>query len=175
MIRDATADDWPAMWRFMAPIVAAGETFSWDRDMPEDEARNIWFRSPPGATLVAVDDETGDVSGTATMGANHGGPASHVGTASFMVDRSRSRRGTGRALGEAVIDRARRAGFRAIQFNAVVETNTAAVTLWRALGFEVLATIPEAFDHPQHGYVGLHVMHRSLITAGVQSPRGQGT
>jgi hypothetical protein len=24
----------------------------------------------------------------------------------------------------------------------------------------VLATVPEAFDHPAHGYVGLHLMHR---------------
>jgi len=49
-----------------------------------------------------------------------------------------------------------------IQFNAVVETNTGAVALWRSLGFEVLATVPEAFHHPTHGYVGLHIMHRYL-------------
>jgi hypothetical protein len=47
-------------------------------------------------------------------------------------------------------------------FNAVVETNAGAVALWRSLGFEVLATIPEAFHHPAAGYVGLHVMHRRL-------------
>jgi len=49
-----------------------------------------------------------------------------------------------------------------MQFNAVVETNTRAVGLWRSLGFEVLATVPEAFDHPAHGYVGLHLMYRRL-------------
>lgn len=49
-----------------------------------------------------------------------------------------------------------------MQFNAVVETNTRAVALWRALGFDVLAAIPEAFRHPRRGYVGLHVMHRRL-------------
>jgi hypothetical protein len=56
-----------------------------------------------------------------------------------------------------------------MQFNAVVETNTAAVTLWHALGFTTVGTVPEAFDHPVHGYVGLHVMHRAL------SPRGDVT
>jgi hypothetical protein len=30
------------------------------------------------------------------------------------------------------------------------------------LGFEILATVPEAFDHPDHGLVGLHVMYLSL-------------
>jgi ribosomal protein S18 acetylase RimI-like enzyme len=49
-----------------------------------------------------------------------------------------------------------------MQFNAVVETNGRAVALWRSLGFEVLTTIPEAFDHPELGYVGLHVMYRRL-------------
>ena len=70
--------------------------------------------------------------------------------------------GLGRALGEHVIEWARASGFRAIQFNAVVETNTPAVGLWRALGFEVVGTVPEAFEHPRHGYVGLLIMHRFL-------------
>ena len=48
-----------------------------------------------------------------------------------------------------------------MQFNAVVETS-ARGRLWRSLGFEVLATVPEAFDHPVHGYVGLHLMYRRL-------------
>jgi ribosomal protein S18 acetylase RimI-like enzyme len=49
-----------------------------------------------------------------------------------------------------------------MQFNAVVETNAGAVALWRSLGFQVLATLPEAFDHPAHGYVGMHIMFRRL-------------
>lgn len=68
----------------------------------------------------------------------------------------------GRALGEDALAWSRSAGYRSMQFNAVVETNTAAVKLWRSLGFEVLTTVPEAFDHPVHGLVGLHVMHRRL-------------
>ena len=79
-----------------------------------------------------------------------------------MVDPRHVGRGTGRALGEHVIEWARKSGFRAIQFNAVVETNEAAVKLWRSLGFEVLTTVPKAFDHPTHGYVGLLIMHRFL-------------
>ena len=49
-----------------------------------------------------------------------------------------------------------------MQFNAVVETNVAAVALWRDLGFEVVGTVPEAFESRSHGRVGLHVMHRFL-------------
>lgn len=49
-----------------------------------------------------------------------------------------------------------------MQFNAVVETNTGAVRLWQSLGFEIIGTVPEAFDSATHGRVGLHVMHRRL-------------
>ncbi len=62
-----------------------------------------------------------------------------------------------------MIEWARASGFRAIQFNAVVESNTRAVALWRSLGFEIIGTVPEAFAHPSLGYVGLHVMHRPLV------------
>jgi len=61
-----------------------------------------------------------------------------------------------------VLDEARDLGYRAMQFNAVVETNANAVTLWRSLGFEILATVPEAFLHPTQGAVGLHIMYRGL-------------
>jgi ribosomal protein S18 acetylase RimI-like enzyme len=42
----------------------------------------------------------------------------------------------------------------------VVESNTRAVALWESLGFAVIGTTPKGFNHPEHGYVGLHVMHR---------------
>ena len=79
-------------------------------------------------------------------------------TASFMVAPGHQGRGVGRMLGEHVVDWARSAGYRGMQFNAVVERNAAAVHLWKSLGFESIGTVPEAFDHRQDGLVGLHVM-----------------
>jgi GNAT superfamily N-acetyltransferase len=93
---------------------------------------------------------------------NQAGPGAHVANASFMVDPRAGGRGVGRALGEYAIAWARSNGYRAMQFNAVVETNARAVALWRSLGFEIIGTVPEAFRHPVHGYVGLHIMHRRL-------------
>jgi ribosomal protein S18 acetylase RimI-like enzyme len=61
-----------------------------------------------------------------------------------------------------VLDEARADGYRAMVFNAVVETNVAAVHLYETFGFEILATVPEAFAHPTKGDVGVHVMHKRL-------------
>lgn len=160
-IRDATAGDWPAIWAFMRHVVAAGETFVWDPATTQEQARGYWLHDPPGRTVVAVDDY-GVVLGTAETHPNHGGPGAHVANAGFMVDPAHAGRGVGRALGEHVIATARADGYRAMQFNAVAETNTRAVALWRSLGFRVLTTVPEAFNHPTRGYVGLHIMYSRL-------------
>ena len=93
---------------------------------------------------------------------NHMGNGSHIASATYMVDPAHSGRGVGRALCEYTVDWARAAGYRAMQFNAVVETNTYAVKLYRSIGFDVIGTLPEGFQHPTQGYVGLHIMHKAL-------------
>jgi L-amino acid N-acyltransferase YncA len=159
-IRDARIEDWPRIWPFFREIVRAGDTFAYDQRMEEPGARAIWMVGPPARATVAVDGE--DVLGTANMYANRPGPGSHVASASYMVNSAHRGKGAGRALVEDSLEWARRAGFKAMQFNAVTETNASAVALYRSLGFEVIGTVPEAFLHPTDGYVGLHVMHRRL-------------
>jgi GNAT superfamily N-acetyltransferase len=159
-IREATPADWPKIYPFFSAIVAAGETYAYPEGLSAGAAEALWMERPPGLTVVAVDGD--EVLGSAKMGPNRPGRGAHIATASFMVDPAHAGRGVGRALGEYVIDWARRNGYRGIQFNAVVETNASAVHLWQALGFEILATVPEAFDHRTNGRVGLHIMFRKL-------------
>ena len=66
------------------------------------------------------------------------------------------------ALGEYALSWAKAQGYAAMQFNAVVASNHAAVQLWQELGFQIVGTVPEAFAHPTLGRVGLHIMHRYL-------------
>jgi GNAT superfamily N-acetyltransferase len=156
----ATSADWPAIYPFFSQIIDAGETIAYQPGMTSTQAEQVWMSPPPGQTVVA---RAGDaVLGSAQMGPNRPGRGAHVATASFMVDPDQHGKGVGRALGSYAIDWARSAGFHSMQFNAVVETNLVAVNLWQELGFAIIATVPEAFDHRVHGLVGLHVMYRRL-------------
>jgi L-amino acid N-acyltransferase YncA len=156
LIRDASRDDWPAIFPIFDAIVQEGRTYAYPEDLSSEAARTYWMTPPPGRTVVATDD--GTILGTATMGPNRPGRGSHIATASFMVDPDARRQGVGRALGQHMLDWAKEKRYRGVQFNAVVETNVAAVRLWQSIGFEIIGTVPGAFHHVDDGYVGLHVM-----------------
>lgn len=167
-VRAATTADWPSIWPCWREIVAEGETYAYPDGISSEQACALWLEEPPGLTVVF--DDGGTVLGSAKMGPNRPGRGDHIGTASFMVSRAARGRGVGRALAEWTIDWHRREGYRGIQFNAVVATNTAALRLWEDLGFRTVGVVPNAFRSRTHGLVGLHVMFLDL-TDGV-SDRG---
>jgi GNAT superfamily N-acetyltransferase len=159
-VRQATADDWSSIWPIFSAVVTAGDSYAYPEDLTSDQARDLWIEPAPGQTVVALVCDR--IVGSAKMGPNRGGRGAHIATASFMVDPEARSHGTGRTLGRYVIDWATEHGYRGIQFNAVVETNTPAVSLWQDLGFQIIGTVPGAFEHPTQGYVGLHLMYLDL-------------
>jgi GNAT superfamily N-acetyltransferase len=164
-IRTAVRSDWPLIWPFFQATVLAGETYAFPMDLTIETGRGWWMATPPNETVVLEEAGPGDalkILGSAKMGPNRPGHGDHIGTASFMVAPETRGRGVGRALGEYVVQWHRERGFHGIQFNAVVETNTAAVKLWQNLGFRIVGTVPDAFRSPAHGLVGLHVMYLDL-------------
>ncbi len=156
-IRESTEDDWPQVWPIVREVVRAADTYTYDPAMTEDHAREIWISTPPSRTVVAVED--GRVLGTAKMGPNRDGPGAHVSTASFMVDKDVRGKGVGSALCAHVLEWAREQGFAGMQFNAVAESNVAGIRVYERLGFEIVGTVPGAFEHPTRGRIGLHVMY----------------
>jgi hypothetical protein len=77
-IRSAAPDDWPAIWPFLARIVAAGDTYYWPRDTTEDSARRWWMDKPGGRVYVAVDAQGTAALGTAELYPNQPAAGSHV-------------------------------------------------------------------------------------------------
>ena len=160
-LSDCQDQDWTRVFLFYRVIMAERKTYAFPENQTLEEARPWWMDQSPGQTIVAVDhDEV--ILGSAKMGPNRPGRGQHIATASFLVDPVHQGRGVGRLLGQYMIDWAREEGYHGIQFNAVVEVNDAAVHLWRSLGFEIIGTVPESFNHPEKGLVGLHIMYQRL-------------
>jgi L-amino acid N-acyltransferase YncA len=158
-IRPASPADFDRIWTIFRAVVAAGDTYVFAPDTRRDDAFAYWF-GPGVRSWVAELD--GRVVGMYKLVANQRDLGAHVANASFMVDPGTSGRGIGRAMGVHCLREARRAGFAAMQFNFVVGTNEAAVSLWKSLGFQVVGTLPKAFRHAKLGLVDAYVMHRFL-------------
>lgn len=158
-IRPATDADRPAVLGIVAPVLAAGETYAIARDLDDAGMLAYWF-APTHEVFVAEDD--GAVLGTYYLMANQAGGGAHVANCGYMTAPGAQGKGIARAMCEHSLARARERGFRAMQFNHVVSTNSRAVALWQKLGFTIVGTLPLAFNHPVHGYVDSYVMFRAL-------------
>jgi GNAT superfamily N-acetyltransferase len=158
-IRDAdvTADA-DAIWAVLEPIFRRGDTYAIDVDITREDALDFWFGH--AEVRVAVVDHR--VLGTYYLDRNQAGNGSHVANCGYAVHPEARGLGLGRAMCADSLDRARGAGFTAMQFNFVVSTNLDAIHLWKEMGFEVVGTIPDGFRHPDRGYVDAFVMHRHL-------------
>lgn len=158
-IRPAAEADIEAVLAIVGPTLAAGETYAMPRDLNAAGIEAYWF-SPTHEVFIAEAD--GSILGTYYLMANQQGGGAHVANCGYMTAPFAQGKGVARAMCEHSMDRARQRGFRAMQFNHVVSTNTRAVALWQSLGFAIVGTLPQAFQHPVHGFVDSYVMFRSL-------------
>jgi L-amino acid N-acyltransferase YncA len=159
-LRRARPADADAIWAIWQAVVARGDSYAFDPATPRAEALAAWMQR--SAACIVAEDERGRIVGTYYLKPNQAGPGGHVANAGFMVDERARARGVGRAMGEHCLELARTLGFRSMQFNMVVATNEHAVGLWRSLGFAIVGTLPEAFRHPERGFVDAYVMYRQL-------------
>jgi RimJ/RimL family protein N-acetyltransferase len=159
LIRPAVGDDGDAIWAIMRPIVRAGETYALPRDMDKKCALAYWQAAEHE---VFVAEENGEIVGTYFLRANQKGGGGHVANCGYMTAVSATGRGVARGMCAHSLDRARALGFRAMQFNFVVNSNKRAVRLWQRFEFEILGRLPKAFLHPTLGYVDAYIMYREL-------------
>ena len=158
-IRQAVESDFVAMWPIFQAVIAPETTYVFAEEASYQDAFAYWFA--PGVTSY-VAENGGQVIGMYKFVANQRDLGSHVANASFMVNPSYSGKGVGREMGLHCLREAKKAGYLAMQFNFVVSTNEAAVSLWQKLGFSIVGTLPKAFLHKNLGYVDVYVMHRFL-------------
>jgi L-amino acid N-acyltransferase YncA len=160
-IRPYEAADWPAVWALLEPVFRAGETFPHDPAITEAEAQLVWVDQSQ-VVMVAV-DPAGAVVGSYHLRPNSLALGAHVANAGYVVAQHCRRQGIGSRLCQHSLQAARRLGFRSMQFNLVVSTNTAGIHCWQRNGFQVVGTLPGAFRHRQPGYIDALVMIQGLV------------
>ena len=159
-IRPFRQPDWPATWAILEPVLRQGETYSFPSDISESEAMRVWVHLPE-ATFVA-EDQTGQIPGTYFLQPNQPGQGSHVCNCGYVVGEAARGKGIASAMCEHSQSEALLRGYRAMQYNLVVSTNTGAVRLWQKHGFEIVGTLPEGFRHPKRGYIDAFIMYKRL-------------
>lgn len=96
-------------------------------------------------TGIAVEKETGMVVGLYILHPNNIGRCGHICNASYAVKGTERGKHIGELLVTDCIKKGKELDFRILQFNAVVATNTSALSLYKKLGFIQLGRIPEGF------------------------------
>ena len=162
MIRSFENRDWDATWRIIVPVFRAGESYPFAPDITEEDAYKVWIELP-SATYVAV-DKGNEILGTYYIKPNQPALGAHVCNCGYIVSENARGKGIASEMCEHSQREAITLGFKSMQYNLVVSTNETAIHLWKRHGFEVIGTLPEAFRHPQLGFVDAFVMYKKLKT-----------
>jgi ribosomal protein S18 acetylase RimI-like enzyme len=158
-IRPATPADHDAIWAIMEPVIRERASYPLDPKLDRAGAFLYWFAPDKQVFLAEAD---GQVLGTYYLKPNSTGLADHVANAGYMTLPEARGRGLAKAMAQDSFERAKRQGFRAMQFNLVVASNEVALRLWQKLGLQVVGRLPEAFRHKRLGYVDALVLYRTL-------------
>ena len=159
LIRPVQPSDHESLWSLLEPVIRAGETYTLDRDLSRQAALAYWC-GPDKSTFVALLDDK--IIGTYYLKQNQEGGGAHVCNCGYVTDLIARGRGVARQMCNHSKAEALKQGFLAMQFNFVVANNVGAIALWQKLGFNIVGTLPRAFNHPQDGFVDAHVMYQWL-------------
>lgn len=160
MIREATTDDFTAIWPIFEEVVRAGDTYGYDGATNRDEAFRLWMELP--RKTFVYEDDNGQILATYYLKTNQAGPGNHVCNCGYMVSSAARGLGLATQLCEHSQRLAVELGYQAMQFNFVASSNEGAVRLWTKLGFETVGRLPRAFRHPTLGLVDALVMYKWL-------------
>lgn len=160
-IRPLQDGDWDSLWhQVIEPVFSEGESYMFDPDISQDEAQKVWVAAPK-ETFVAVDSSDNPIA-TYYIKPNQPSLGAHICNCGYIVSPSARGKGIARSLCEHSQIQAKEMGFRGMQFNAVVSTNTVAVNLWLSLDFKKVGVVPGGFHSNRFGYVDTYVMFKNL-------------
>ncbi|MDA7429365.1 GNAT family N-acetyltransferase [Primorskyibacter aestuariivivens] len=148
------------IWEILKPAVEAGDTFCAPPDGGKTGALAYFW---PDTAQVWIAEDAGQALGCWYLRPNQTGNGAHICNAGYCTKPQARGRGVARAMLAASLEEARRQGYRGMQYNFVVATNSRAIETWRRAEFDIVGRLPGAFHHPVEGYVDALVMFRALV------------
>ena len=115
-----------------------------------------------GAEFFAAQDDTAEVVGMYILHPNNVGRCGHICNASYAVRSDMRGKHIGELLVTDCLKKAKELGYKILQFNAVVATNTSALELYKKLGFVQLGVIPGGFLMKDGHYEDIIVHYHTL-------------
>ncbi|MES2520349.1 MAG: N-acetyltransferase [Bacteroidota bacterium] len=158
-IRRITEKDADDLWNIIHVVIQSGDTWVYSPDSSKEKMLEIWFDSEKYAYVCEIDNQ---VAGTFFIKANQPDLGSHVANAGYMVHPDFRGRGIAEIMCRFSLSEAKRLGFKAMQFNIVMATNTGAIRLWKKCGFDIIGTLPKVYQHQTLGFTDALVMFQSL-------------
>ncbi len=159
-VRAYTEQDLAAMNKIWNEVVEDGVAFPQTELL--DSCTGASFFSEQTFCGVAEDTETGRILGLYILHPNNVGRCGHICNASYAVSKAFRGLHIGEKLVQDCLVQARLHGFRILQFNAVVRTNTHARHLYERLGFSQLGVIPGGFRMKDGHYEDICPYYREL-------------
>lgn len=150
-VRAYRETDLPQMLEIWNEVVAAGNAFPQEECLTAETGAAFFAAQ----TLTAVAEEDGTVYGLYILHPNNIGRCGHLCNASYAVKSGCRGRHIGEALVTDCMEQAAKAGFRILQFNAVVASNLPARRLYEKLGFRPLGEIEGGFRMKSGEYVSI--------------------
>jgi ribosomal protein S18 acetylase RimI-like enzyme len=158
-IRKAISTDHQDIWNIIKEVISTGDTYVFAPASSKEKMLNFWCGADKQTYVAVIDSK---IAGTFFIKDHQPGLGSHIANAGYMTMPATFGKGIGKAMGEFSIVEAKRLGYKAMQFNIVVKSNQAAVSLWEKLGFKIIGEIPDAFDHQQNGLTDAYIMYRKI-------------
>lgn len=147
-IREYTDRDLDQMIRIWNEVVQSGTAFP-QTDLLDNERARSFFGEQ---SFTAVAELEGEVLGLYILHPNNIGRCGHIANASYAVASGMRGKHIGESLVKHSITKGRELGFRILQFNAVVASNTPAIRLYEKLGFTRLGIISGGFRRDDGTY-----------------------
>ena len=141
IIRKYEKDDLDSMIAIWNEVVEDGIAFPQTETLDRESGKRFFAAQ----TYNGVAEVDGKVVGLYILHPNNIGRCGHIANASYAVASSVRGLHIGEKLVLDCLKEAKAHGFRVMQFNAVVATNTHARHLYERIGFRQLGTIPGGF------------------------------